>query len=532
MVYSYWKGNRINDNAVFELYFRKNPFKGEYTLFGGLDEVLQFLKDFKFIESDIAYVKSVLPGADPEFFKYLENLNTSELTVESLKPGTVCFPRVPLLTVSGPLPVVQLIETTLLNLTNFASLVATNAARMRIASDLKLTQTQVETFKQTGTKPRAKLLEFGLRRAQGPDGGMTASKYCILGGFDATSNMLAGQRYGINIAGTHAHSYINSFTDDAPSDPKTVMIDGHNIYEIAVQERSGILKILEKSTEPKDMELHAFSVYAATFPDSTICLIDTYDTLGSGLINFLAVATALKKIGKQVKGIRIDSGDLAYISNECRKAFVKLENTGDDKFDGFSKIMISASNNIDEQTLYALHEHGHEIDAFGIGTSLVTCKAQPALGCVYKLVELSGIPRMKITEEAEKVTMPGRKESYRFYNSEGTPLCDVMLKKGEDAPNAGNVFQLRHPFQAGKRAKAMPARVEKLHQVVFQNGKVCGVVEDLQVCRKRALEQLGTLRPDVKRRLNPTRYKVSVSNDFYNFMHKMWEDYAPVGYLN
>ena len=426
-----FKTTFINDRAVFELYFRKNPFKGEYTIFAGLSDCLNFLKNFKFTHSDISYLKSKLPNAEPEFWTYLLDLNTNDLVIDALSEGSLCFPRVPLLILEGPLLLLQIIETPLLNMINFASLIATNASRMRFAAGEK-----------------SKLLEFGLRRAQGPNGGLTASKYAILGGFDASSNVLAGKIFDIPISGTHSHSYVNSFTCTESNNGNCKLANGFDILKAAREVRPEILQIIDTHhKQPRESELLAFATYAATFPDQCLCLLDTYDTLGSGVPNFLAVAAALKKAGHSCRGVRIDSGDLAYLSTEIRQAFVHCEKTDPEKFAGFSKMQITASNNINEETLYALQDQQHSIDAFGIGTHLVTCQAQPALGCVYKLVKLNGEARMKLTEDVTKITMPGRKKAFRLYNGKQEPLVDVMMRLDEEDPVAGKKFLLQKNFQ-------------------------------------------------------------------------------------
>ena len=291
------------------------------------------------------------------------------------------FPRIPLLRVEGPVLKAQLLETTLLTLVNFASLVATNAARFRAAN----------------SKPNKTFLEFGLRRAQGPDGGLTASKYCYLGGFDGTSNVLAGKLFGIPVRGTHAHAYVNSYKDlDGLTETELLDQSTNERRPFAplcaqyLDEIAGILNIAV--TETNKGELAAFISFAIAFPKNFLALVDTYDVLKSGLPNFLAVARALHDFGYKAIGLRLDSGDLAYLSIQVRKRF-ELVAEKMSLPDYFAKFTIVASNDINEDTLISLEKQNHEIDTFGIGTHLVTCQKQPALGCVYKLVEVKSNER-------------------------------------------------------------------------------------------------------------------------------------------
>ena len=284
------------------------------------------------------------------------------------------FPRIPLIRIEGPILETQLLETTLLTFVNYASLVATNAARFRSA-----------------TGPGKTLLEFGLRRAQGPDGGLSASKYCYLGGFDGTSNVLAGKLYGIPIRGTHAHAYISSYgsMNDLTERELCDHISGErrqfaDLCLKYLNELGPVLKILPDETHKG--ELAAFASYAIAFPTSFLALVDTYDVLQSGLPNFLAVARALHECNYQAVGLRLDSGDLAYLSLEIRTKFQETANKFNISY--FKDFNIVASNDINEDTLVSLEKQGHAIDSFGIGTHLVTCQKQPALGCVYKLVEV------------------------------------------------------------------------------------------------------------------------------------------------
>ncbi|KAK2581351.1 hypothetical protein KPH14_008118 [Odynerus spinipes] len=581
MAYAYWKSGKTNDYAVFDLFFRKNPFQGEFTIFAGLEECIKFLERFRYSNSDITYLKSTMPASvDPNFFDYLKNLTVDDVTIYAMQEGSVAFPRIPLLRVEGPLIIVQLLETTLLTLVNYASLMATNAARYRMVAGKNIT-----------------LLEFGLRRAQGPDGGLSASKYSYVGGFDGTSNVLAGKLFNIPVSGTHAHAYITSFTsiDDLQAKTLTHKLTGqvYDLLELAKLYRDGIARDLGSIvSEASSGELAALISYAIAFPERFTALVDTYDVksieasakqqtyitnlnvknklltrgstaytqngvrndtliseptshhkngflrrgeLGelyvrSGLLNFCAVALALNHLGYQAVGIRIDSGDLAYLSNAARDVFETLA----DKYSvpWFGRLTIVASNDINEETIISLNEQSHKIDCFGIGTHLVTCQKQPALGCVYKMVEINDQPRIKLSQDVSKVTIPGKKNAYRLYGADGYALIDILQRSTEEVPQVKQKVLCRHPFQESKRAYVIPTRVEPLHRVYWKNGKLCEPLPTLTEIRSRVQESLKTLRNDHKRNLNPTPYKVAVSDDLYNFIHDLWLQNAPIGELS
>jgi nicotinate phosphoribosyltransferase len=435
----------------------------------------------------------------------------------------VVFPREPLLRLEGPLGIVQLLETTLLNLVNFPSLVATNAARMRLA-----------------VGPGKALLEFGLRRAQGPDGAISASKYSYLGGFDATSNVLAGKLFDIGVKGTHAHSFVMSFT--SLNDLFTTKIFSEKEQQ-DVEFVEKVLKYREALgyTDTNEGELAAFISYAVSFPTGVLCLIDTYETLASGAKNFICVGLALHEVGYNPIGIRLDSGDLAYWSKTIRHLFQQI----DAKFDfpnkssnafQFSKCSIVASNDINEDILLSLNREGHEIDVFGIGTHLVTCQRQPALGCVYKLVEINNRPRIKLSQEIEKMVIPGKKLVYRLYGNDNIPLVDLMQTSDEEKPEVGKKIMVRHPFAENKRAYVTPSRVEELMSLVFdgQDKTNKGIISSGNVLKTLAekrnfcIQQLAQLRHDHIRPLNPTPYKISVSQNLYDFIHDLWMRELPI----
>uniref|UniRef100_A0A1B6D7H7 Nicotinate phosphoribosyltransferase n=2 Tax=Clastoptera arizonana TaxID=38151 RepID=A0A1B6D7H7_9HEMI len=551
MAYAYWKSGKTKDIAVFDLFFRQNPFQGEFTIFAGLEECLKFLQRFQYSDSDIEYLKETLPKSiEEEFFIFLRNLTVNEITIYAIEEGSVVFPRIPLLRVEGPLIIAQLLETTLLTLVNYASLMATNAARYRLVAGKNVS-----------------LLEFGLRRAQGPDGGLSASKYSYIGGFDGTSNVLAGKLFNIPVKGTHAHAYITSFTDFNDLQNKFLLDrntgQDRDLLLLSSDWRMKIAGLLDTFADSaSDGELAALISYAIAFPDGFMALIDTYDVkrligyittpitgiqsnspmlekinvhhssglMMSGLLNFCAVALALNDLGYRAIGVRIDSGDLAYLSNKARECFTKIATKYNIPW--FAKLQIVASNDINEDTILSLNDQDHKIDCFGIGTHLVTCQRQPALGCVYKLVELNGIPRIKLSQDVAKVTMPGKKSAYRLYGSDGHALIDLLQRSSESPPEVGARVLCRHPFQESKRANVTPSRVEELYKVYWQGGKIRDPMPSLVEVRQRVKNSLQTLRQDHKRNLNPTPYKVAVSDDLYSFIHVLWLQNAPIEELS
>ncbi|GAB5358461.1 hypothetical protein AAMO2058_000459700 [Amorphochlora amoebiformis] len=500
MAYAYWSNGKHDQPAVFDLFFRKNPFKGEFTIFAGLEECLKFVQNFKFTEDMLDRMRKKFDWPE-DFWKWLGTLDSKGVKVYAVAEGTVVFPRCPLIRMEGPLAVCQLMETTLLCLVNYPALICTNAARHRIAAGKDKT-----------------LLEFGLRRAQGPDGGMSASRYAVMGGFDGTSNVLAALEYGLDCKGTHAHSYVTSFA--SLEELKCRDIAGKKVDFVGM-----VLKWRKKfGKHSNDGELAAFISFAQAFPKRFLALVDTYDTI-SGVWNFMSVAMALHELGFKAVGIRLDSGDLAYLSVQARKIFRKISE--EYKVPYMSKFTIVASNSLSEPVLHDLNRQGHEIDCFGVGTNLVTCKFQPALGCVYKLVELNGEPRIKISQEVAKVTIPGRKNLFRLFNAKNVPVIDLLMGCEEKAPVSGERILCRHPFNAQKRAYCIPSKVEPLLTLVF-DGKIKIKFPSVGEIKKRVAHQLSTLRDDHLRILNPTPYKVSLSSHLYSFMHRAWQAGVPI----
>ncbi|XP_034619619.1 nicotinate phosphoribosyltransferase isoform X2 [Trachemys scripta elegans] len=408
MAYGYWRAGRQREPAEFELFFRRCPFRGGFALSAGLGECLAFLRAFRLREPEIEYLQSVLPSTvEKAFFDYLRTVDASEVTVSSVPEGSIVFATVPLLQVKGPLLVVQILETTLLCLVSYASLVATNAARFRMLAG-----------------PDKKLLEFGLRRAQGPDGGLSASKYSYIGGFDGTSDVLAGKLYGVPVRGTVAHSYIMSFSSLAEVQPRTLKpLDGDEPVDFLPLAESWLRRVCQTLRVPHDRvnhgELAAFVSYAIAFPHNFQGLVDTYSVMGSGIPNFCAVALALNQLGYRTIGIRVDSGDLGKQAREIRQVLRIC--SADFQVPWFATIPIAVSNDISERNLEELMQEGNEIDMIGIGTNLVTCPLQPSLDCVYKLVKVNGCPKLKLTEDEEKMTIPGSKVVYRLSDATGLP---------------------------------------------------------------------------------------------------------------
>ncbi|KAK6029168.1 nicotinate phosphoribosyltransferase [Ostertagia ostertagi] len=484
--------------------------------------------------SDIDFIKKLLPAdCNPNFFEYLAQMDCSSLKIKAIPEGSAVFPKTPLITVEGPLAICQLLETTFLNLINFASLMATNASRFRQAAGDK-----------------AQMLEFGLRRAQGPNGGLTASKYSYIGGMDLMqpAMFLPENFFGIPVKGTQAHSFVCSFS--SADDLKVRLLRDsrglieYDLYSLSVEKRRWIMEKLEwgvVESEVSNGELAAFVAYAIAFPSANLSLIDTYDVLRSGVINFIAVALALFELGYKTLAFR------------------------DPALDWVENITIVASNDINEETIMSLNEQSHEIDAFGVGTHLVTCQKQPALGCVYKLVALSGHPKIKLSQEVSKITIPGRKKCFRLFGKTGYAILDLMMLEEEDIEKSrswskegfaylgktGYAIQsdlddvgrgrsdakanqqnpFGHPVQESKRALVVASRIEPLHEVFWCDGKITKELPDLKTIKARVNSSLDALRKDHRRYLNPTPYKVSVSEKLYDFLHSLWLQNAPIGQL-
>ncbi len=508
MSYAYWKAGVHEEEAVFDLFFRKNPFRGEFAIYAGLEEKLRLFENFHFTDDHIAYLREQMPQCEKGFFDWLKSVDCSKMKVYALKEGTISFPRVPLMRVEGPIAVAQMLETPTLTLTNYPSLMTTNAAKYRLAVGFD-----------------KGLVEFGLRRAQGPDGGISASRYSYMGGFDGTSNVLAGYLFGVPIAGTHAHSYVQSFMDIKDLKDYTLAgADGklHDFVKVVLEIRAEL-----GFNYTNEGELASFIAYAQAFPRGFLALVDTYDTLKSGVPNFVCVALGLLKIGYRPIGIRLDSGDLSYLSKGTRRM---LNEIGARTNSDLSKCLILASNEINRNVLSSLNQQGHDIDTFGIGTHLVTCDDQPAMGCVYKLVESKGIPRIKLSQELSKITIPGKKEAYRLLGGDGYSLLDLMIRVGDAPPKPAERVLCHHPFDHTKRVYVAPSKVIPLHHCVWDGKRVHPEVL-LNESRDYVLNQLRSTRGDHLRDINPTPYKVSVSEELFNYVYHLWTEESPVSEL-
>lgn len=459
MAYGYWKSGRADQEAVFHLLFRKQPFQGGFTLSCGLGDVIQYLRGFRFGESDLEYLGS-LKGNDGKrlfeqgFLKYLGSLKL-RLDVDAIPEGTAVFPQEPLLRVRGPILQGQLVETALLNLVNFQSLIATKSARVCLAAQ------------------GDPVVEFGLRRAQGVDGALTASRAAYIGGCEATSNVLAGKIFGVPVKGTHAHSWVMSY----------------------------------------DNEVEAFNAYADALPNNCIFLVDTFDTL-KGVRNAIAVGKRLKKKGHQLGGIRLDSGDLAYLSIEARK----LLDTA-----GFKKTAIVASNDLNEHLIASLKQQGATINIWGVGTMLVTAYDQPALGGVYKLSAVrkpdgTWTHKVKLSEQAAKVTNPGVLNVRRFRKGKEF-IGDAIYDETRPLPSEITIVD---PTDATRRKHFSPATIqEDLLAPVFRKGKLVYNPPALAAVRSRAQEQLAMLHPGIKRLDNPHQYPAGLELSLHEFKTKL-----------
>jgi len=374
-------------------------------------------------------------------------------------------------------------------------------------------------------------LEFGLRRAQGPDGALSASKYAYIGGFSGTSNVLAGKLCGLPVKGTHAHAYVMCYTSISELNVTTIKSPADPTVQVEFVKLVLAKQQLLPFPIGNEGELTAFIAFAQAFPSGLVALVDTYDSLASGIPNFLAVAWALIDVGYKPIGIRLDSGDLAYLSRKAREMFFEVDRLSNST--NFGKIQIVASNDINEDILVSLNNEGHEIDTFGIGTHLVTCQKQPALGCVYKLVEVNGNARIKLSQEIEKLVIPGRKVVYRLFGADKKPLIDVMQLHDEEPPKIGQRMLCRHPFIENKRAHVIPSYVQTLLDLVWDGEK--GLTQPQRTFdekREYCKHQIDTIRTDHIRTINPTPYKIAVSEYLYDFIHKLWMENASIAELS
>lgn len=454
MACAYWKSGVQGREAVFHLFFRRAPFGGGYTVACGLGPAIEFLERFRFDESDLAYLAALRgpddrPLFDPGFLDFLRSLPLA-VDVDAVPEGTVVFPHEPLLRVRGPILQAQLLETPLLTLLGFSSLVATKAARM------------VEAARG---QP---VLEFGLRRAQGVDGGLTASRAAYVGGCAATSNVLAGKLFGIPVRGTQAHSWVMCFDD----------------------------------------ELEAFYAFARAMPSHCVFLVDTYNTL-QGVRRAVEVGLWLRSQGHDLAGIRLDSGDLAYLSIEARKILDEA---------GFPNAVIFASGDLDEYLIESLRQQGATIGAWGVGTKLATAADDPALGCVYKLSAIRDAggtwkDRLKLSEQAAKLSTPGVLQVRRYVQGQEA-IGDAIYDELQGLAEPCIIVDPTDPV----RRKAIPgdAQGQDLLVPVLRAGRRVYEVPSLEETRQRVRQQLALFHAGVRRLVNPHRYPAGLEQRLYD----------------
>lgn len=455
MAQGYWKMCNPDKQAVFHLFFRRLPFGGGFAIAAGLEDAIDYLSGLRFTPEELAYLASLpSPGGtplfDPAFIEYLRTWRF-RCDVDAIPEGTAVFGNEPLMRVTGPILDAQIVETALLNILNFQTLIATKAARICLAA-------QLDT-----------VLEFGLRRAQGVDGALSASRAAYIGGCHATSNVLAGMTYGIPVRGTHAHSWVMSF----------------------------------------DSESEAFNAYAEAMPHNAVLLVDTYDTL-EGVRHAIDAGHILHKRGYELSGIRLDSGDLAWLSIKARE----LLDTA-----GFHRTAIVASNDLDEKLIESLKHQGAAINVWGVGTRLVTGGEQAALGGVYKLGAVQRPDgtwdhKIKLSEQTAKVSTPGIHQVRRFYDNREF-LGDAIYDTTIGAPEVLTIIDPLDPM----RRKTFPAGTKSVDLLVpiMHDGHCVYESPALSEIRNRTLEQLGRLHSGIKRFSNPHNYPVGLESGLYDF---------------
>ncbi|MBQ0059637.1 MAG: nicotinate phosphoribosyltransferase [Lachnospiraceae bacterium] len=465
MMQGYFK-NPTDEIVVFDAFYRKNPCDGGYAIACGLQQVIEYIKDLHFSYDDITYLRS-LNIFDNEFLNYLAGFHFSG-DIYAIPEGTVMFPREPMLKVVAPIMQAQLVETAILNILNHQSLIATKASRVCYAAQ------------------GDGIMEFGLRRAQGPDAGLYGARAAVIGGCIGTSNVLTGQMFDVPVLGTHAHSWIMSF----PS------------------------------------EYEAFKTYASLYPDACILLVDTYDTLGSGVPNAIRVFKEMREAGIKPKryGIRLDSGDLAYLS---KKAYEMLAEAG------FEDATISASSDLDEYLINSLKQQGAKINSWGVGTRLITSNDNPSFGGVYKLAAIKNAgdaeftPKIKLSENSVKITNPGNKTIFRIYDKEtGKIRADLISLVGESFPEDQDLV-IFDPNEVWKktRIKAGTFTVRELLKPVFIEGK-CVYEDDATTMelRQRCQEELNTLWDETRRLVNPHEVYVDLSDGLYDMKKQLLKE--------
>ena len=456
MMNGYLHHNMQNNRACFDLFYRKRGDIMAYAVAAGLEQAIEYVKNLRFTQDDIDYLRSI-SIFDEDFLDYLSKFRfTGE--IYAVPEGTIIFPNEPIIRVIAPVMEAQLLETALLNIINHQTLIATKAARV------------VQAAKGDT------VLEFGLRRAQGPDAGIYGARAAIIGGCHSTSNVMTGQMFHIPISGTHAHSWVMSFPD----------------------------------------ELSAFRAYADVFPTNCLLLVDTYDTLGSGVPNAITVFKELRQRGYEPKGIRLDSGDLAFLSRQARRMLDEA---------GFPNVKICASGDLDEEVIWDLKAQGAAIDIWGVGTKMITSMDNPALGGVYKLAaeECDGVfvPRIKISENPAKVTNPGVKQLYRFYDKKsGKALADMIALHDEDF-SSGEPIEIFDPENTWKRMTLCEYEARKLLVPVFENGELVYELPALSEIAAYCKTELESFWDEYRRLTRPHRYKVDLSPKLYELKHSL-----------
>lgn len=436
MAQVYFRKKQHEKIAVFDYFFRKLPFKGGYAIFAGLEDLLKTIQELRFSKKDLDYLKK--QDFDADFLEYLEDFKFQG-NICAIQEGDVIYPTIPVVQVTAPIIQAQLVETILLNLLNFQTLIATKASRMRLTARDKT------------------LLDFGLRRAQGP-GGYLASKAAMVGGFDGSSNVITGRDFGIPISGTMAHAYIQSYDD----------------------------------------ELLAFRDFASVRPKKCVLLVDTYDTLKIGVPNAITVAKEMESRGEKLLAIRLDSGDLAYLAKRAR---VLLDRAG------LEYVQIAVSNQLDEYVIKSLHDQGAPIDIFGVGTNLVTGNPDGALDGVYKLAFFDQKPRIKLSETLSKTTLPHKKQVYRMLDSSGNFIgADAIGLEDEDS-----LESMHHPFEPYKKMDVSSLNQESLLQAVMNEGELTIKRKSLSEIADFSKSRLQQLPYEYKRFDNPHIYKVGIS---------------------
>lgn len=465
MMQGYFK-NQTNETVIFDAFYRTNPSGSGYAIAAGLDQVIDYIKNLHFSKEDISYLKSLSLFED-DFLEYLSDFKFTG-SIYAIPEGTVVFPREPLVKVIASAMEAQLVETAILNIINHQSLIATKASRVVYAAQ------------------GDGVMEFGLRRAQGPDAGTWGARAAMIGGCIGTSNVLAGQLFDVPVKGTHAHSWIMSFPD----------------------------------------EYTAFKKYAEIYPNACLLLVDTYDTLNSGVPNAIRVFAEMREAGIPLTlyGIRLDSGDLAYLSKEARKMLDEA---------GFSDAVISASSDLDEYLIDSLKTQGSAITSWGVGTNLITSKDCPAFGGVYKLAAIKDkhtgkfIPKIKLSENTEKITNPGNKTIFRLYEKEtGKIKADLIALVGEKFDSNYSLL-IFDPIETWKKTLLKPNTytIRELMIPIFIDGECVYTSPKVMDIRKYCMQELDTLWDETRRLVNPHRVHVDLSNELYQIKKQLLDSF-------